>query len=550
MDILLHNKKLKIVIGSGLFFPTSDEMKEADLPEDECNINEWQTYFITVYSDNIPDWFQFIQLPEPLLAVPLPKNTRAFNFKNYVGLSRIGPIRLNVINNKIGTDAYNAMLEDIADRYIDLIFSFSESNVGQNYAQSGHFGRNIAYIEYALLKKFLLDQHEGLLAISSVIISDPHKHIRREEVSRSIDTIRFFDPLRLMDALTSGQSIFKLPAGHQLLEAPLSVAIQQLSHQRLFPTDMREEQKILSVDNQENRFVKHFLEDIRNKLEGLKKIISPKSTYLNPDINKNLERMSFQVNALLDNPMWQEVGRMRFIPENSQVLHRRDGYRQLFRLYSLFQLLTRYEFPDAIDFENLLETKDSSTLYEYWCFFQVKQALDQRCQSISKIQKLKQQCNTEAKIAEGSLIEYVNGMQLLFNWTAEPQNDSYSLSYRPDIVIAIQDRKLIFDAKYKGKQHERNGFYGDTGDGTIESWKDEDIGKMHTYRDAIRYVDGAFVLYPGLDKKVYNSFDATYGFQGIGALPLRPDKAGSCKPGQFESLSVLINGFADAYGIE
>lgn len=548
MDILLYNKALQLAIGPGLAFPDQDELKDAGLPEDGCSIDEWRTYFVKFYSDDFPEWFESRRLPQPLLSHPLPKNICAFNFKNYVGLSRIGSIKLNVANKKIGNKTYHAMLDDIAERYADLVFSFSDSSVGQNYVQSGDPGRNLAYVEYLFLKRFLLDQQEDLSAISAAIASNPHRLLQREDENRSIESIRFVDPFRLMNSLTAGQNMASLPAGHPLLETPLSCAIRGICSQRLFPTAMREEQKTLSLDTQENRFVRHLLEDVRKRLEDLKTIILPGAPYLNPDIEENLEEMSFHVNAFLDEPMWREVGLMGFIPKNSQVLQRRDGYRQLFQLFSLLQLLTRYNFPDVIDFENLLETKDVATLYEYWCFFLVKEVLDQRGQRIVDMQKIKHDDDKEAKLVEGCQIEYAGGIRLLFNWTAVPRAKSYSLAYRPDIVVAIGDKKLILDAKYKGRNGENEGFYGDSDNGTISSWKEEDIGKMHTYRDAIKNVDGAFALYPGAttNGKTYPAFDAKHKFQGVGALPLKPDESGGCNTDHFKRLRDLIKNFADS----
>lgn len=46
---------------------------------------------------------------------------------------------------------------------------------------------------------------------------------------------------------------------------------------------------------------------------------------------------------------------------------------------------------------------------------------------------------------------------------------------------------------------------------------------MHTYKDAIVKTVGAFVLYPGTEKKVYNdSRNNKFIYNGVGAFPLSP----------------------------
>ncbi len=63
------------------------------------------------------------------------------------------------------------------------------------------------------------------------------------------------------------------------------------------------------------------------------------------------------------------------VPVSSQVLQRKEGYRQLYGLYAWLQLVTRQDYG-AMEFAELLETKDTATLFEYWCFFVVKEVLE------------------------------------------------------------------------------------------------------------------------------------------------------------------------------
>lgn len=64
---------------------------------------------------------------------------------------------------------------------------------------------------------------------------------------------------------------------------------------------------------------------------------------------------------------------------------------------------------------------------------------------------------------------------------------------------------IQFDAKYK--------MYVDS-----ETFKNEDIVKMHAYKDAISNTIGAYVLYPGNNNEIYYENE----FESVGAFGLIP----------------------------
>lgn len=65
-------------------------------------------------------------------------------------MTRIGALRIQVCNRKIGDDAFYALLNFIGDRYAGLV---SDWNTATGYAhRQDKAGRNIPYIEFLLLK--------------------------------------------------------------------------------------------------------------------------------------------------------------------------------------------------------------------------------------------------------------------------------------------------------------------------------------------------------------------------------------------------------------
>jgi hypothetical protein len=523
-------------------------------PCPECLIiQDWQTYFVKFYGDVVPDYFP---RPEARLFVQrsFPGQLFEISFCNTVGRTRIGSVYCRVESRKISQTLYEDMLSYIADKFSNLVFSFAKP-LGQNYRKD-KTGKDIAYIEYLFLKKYLLDASPGLDGISALILSNPHIRMYRKVRHCSIDTVTNTQPAMLIHMFTASDRFTSLKSGHPLLATSLGGKISRKTGQNLYPSEAIEEVKHLTVDTNENRFVKHFMHMTQRKLKGLRNVlISSKKGYLNPDIEQHLEIMTRKIAAFLADPLWHDVGTMVFIPVGSQVLQRREGYRQLFQLYSLLQLTSKCDFFIKDDFQNLLETKDTPTLFEYWAFFVIKEVLDGLLQRKSN-SRIVSDKTLEQNVEEGIGITYESGVSLWFNKTYsrssgcrqpgggladyEGSNGSYSHNFRPDIVIEKLDKRLIFDAKFKGK---RGGFYGENDDGSVTSWKDEDIDKMHCYREAIHGVTGAYILYPGERDVVYTAHNATGLYDGVGALPLKPEAGARPVQLHLEGIKQIIKEF-------
>lgn len=550
MAIILYSSELRMAIADDPMFP-SDESLLSSMEHDgkPISIQEWQTYFVKFYGEGVPPFFpeqgcyyNFRKFPNQLFEV---------GFHNAVGLTRIGPVRVRVVSRKITDTVYAAMLDYIAGKYANLVFSFS-TPLGQQYCKDKP-GQDIAYVEYLFLKKYLLDGSPNIDGIAALILANPHRRLYREYRHNTIDAITSIPPAMMINLFSSSDRFAVLKSDHPLSSTACGRAIFNRTGRRLFPAEAMEERKHHTVDTNENRFIKHFLQSVQRRLHGLAKDMEGKGGgYLNPDIETSLDKMERGLTLFLSDPFWSDVGAMRFIPAGSQVLQRCDGYRQLFRLYSLLQLATHCQFNND-DFQNLLETKDTPTLFEYWSFFVIKDILDKINKPIS-CRPVVSEDPLEQTINPGICIEYEGGISLWFNKTSYgssgfipseyPEkiapNESYSHNLRPDIVISRGENMLIFDAKLKGQL---DGFYGENENGSIGSWKPEDIDKMHTYREAIRNVSGAYILYPGMEARVYPAHNATGRYKGVGALPLKPDDFACPMHRHLEDIERIIREF-------
>ncbi|MFN3967265.1 nuclease domain-containing protein [Flavobacterium sp.] len=126
------------------------------------------------------------------------------------------------------------------------------------------------------------------------------------------------------------------------------------------------------------------------------------------------------------------------------------------------------------------------------------------------------------------------------NEKGEINSGSYSTTLRPDYTLSVwpailkekeaEKQELIvhihFDAKYKVTQFE---IQTSTDNDLIEHeennerkgiYKNADLLKMHAYKDAIRRSGGAYILYPGTEKKEIRGFHEI--IPGLGAFSINP----------------------------
>lgn len=553
MSFLYYHKNDGLLISDEPNFPSETHLNELSPSEGEyLTVHEWKTYFVK-FVDKVPDNFK----KAPFITKRFESsNVYEINFKNYVGLTRIGNLDVKVQNNKIGDELYDSILESITQKYANLIFSFNKS-VGLEYRKD-KIGEDIAFLQYIFLKTYLLDQSPNIDEISNIILSNPHKKLYSKSEKCMINEWDSSEASSFIDSLLRSDNLALLSSGHPLASTVLAQNIYRISGKRYYPIEAKRIRKFYTSDTNENRFILFFLKRILQLLNYLNQAIGDLSgTYLNPDISTNIEKMKKKISYFLSQPIWNDVGTMQYIPTQSTILHKRDGYRHLFQLYSLLQLSTRYQFL-LKDFRNIIEIKDVATLYEYWCFFQVKNILDKQYNPLNN-NPIIQKNDKEQRLNEGLHIKYDGPIDLYYNYSAIRSygvdinthdlsnyraSESYSHLFRPDIVIINDNKsKLILDAKYKGRKN-NTGFYGhEDSDGAIIRYKEEDLDKMHTYREAIDNVAGAFALYPGNEFIIYPAHNADKVSQGVGALPLKPNPNGQMKYEHLQMLEAIISDF-------
>ncbi|WP_374713548.1 DUF2357 domain-containing protein [Symbiobacterium terraclitae] len=253
----------------------------------------------------------------------------------------------------------------------------------------------------------------------------------------------------------------------------------------------------------------------------------PHANHTGPiDLREELTTLAHHVDEALAWPWWDEVGELVHLPEQSTVLHGKDGYRELWALYPEF-LLGRSPFGYGLD--RAIAARDVATLYEYWCFFRLIRALEPALGPARLRLRADEtgglDWRTAAFFGDG-------GWRLVFNLPARGGRESYSLGLRPDFtLIGPAGVALVLDAKFRLDAPRPDLDEPDRAEASPQA---ADLYKMHTYRDALG-VRAAVALYPGdlavfYDRRTRRRrtdltlHELIFGdFEGVGALPLRAE---------------------------
>jgi predicted component of viral defense system (DUF524 family) len=327
-----------------------------------------------------------------------------------------------------------------------------------------------------------------------------------------------------------------------------------------------------TLDSVPNRFVKYALERWRTIAQQLLDALG-ESDGTGPGPQRRGRRiareMQEQIDHVLAAPLFAEVGELDVFPSANQVLHKQPGYREIFQTFALAEVGASLSLDLAVDDLFSATQRNVATLYEYWAFLQLVDAVGAACGERRTVEAL-------ARSSDGLSLGFRQGTKSGVSWdtaaggrrltvevffnrhfrssTDASRASSWSRAMRPDCSVRIRpqtglpegqpgslDVWLHFDAKYR-VERAREQFDATTEESDeaasdaeaterMSRSKREDLLKMHAYRDAIRGSAGAYVLFPGDDGgPPFREFAEP--LPGLGAFPLRPTGGARARGGQ------------------
>jgi predicted component of viral defense system (DUF524 family) len=464
------------------------------------------------------------------LALPLLKDDK-----------EIGKISVEVRSVKANyRNEYRDMLELITEKCTDLLMQ-ANSPVSHNFETDFDKDNESLYQKFAFIKSIIATDEFA----DSVhrIVSSPVTQWKETLEQKDIRNIRRFKNSNIKE-LIAGSNRTYLPENHYLHQ----YGIQSI------PGKITSVRKSDTVDTPENRFVKFALESFLKFCSDINKKATKESRlfYESGLLEKELE-------SFLHHSVFKEISRPETLMLNSPVLQRKEGYREVLRVWLMFDLAAKLVWKGGDDVYSGGK-KDIATLYEYWLFFKLldlfKSIFEIEPKEISElIKETADGLNLQLKQGNHTaLIGIFNTgtrqLNIRFNYNRSfsgqhdyPFSGSWTTTMRPDYTLSFwpfgisekdaELQELIvhihFDAKYKianltdllktetiedlekEKDENRKGIY-----------KNADLLKMHAYKDAIRRTGGAYVLYPGDTSIMRKGFHEI--IPGLGAFPVRPSK--------------------------
>lgn len=470
---------------------------------------------------------------------------------------KCGEVKIEVQSVKTTyREDYRLMLEEITEKCTDLLLQHS-SPVSQYFETDFCRDAETAYQRFAFVKS-IIDSSEFSDSINKIISSPVNDWAEIESV-KDIRSIKRFTNSALRQIKYANNRV-EIPIDHQLKSVLKSI-----------PSKISVTNKTESVDTLENRFVKFvlssfqsFFNDVRTKSKE------------NSRINIESKILEDKLAHFQSHSLFKKISPLTTLPLNSTVLQRKEGYREILKVWLMFDLAAKMVWHGGNDVYSG-NKKDVAVLYEYWLFFKLLDIIKEvfKINSLS-IEKLIEQTSDGLGLKlrqgrflplEGVYVTETRKLRIEFSYNKTfsgnrdyPSSGSWTRNLRPDYTLSIwplgieqkqaEHEELIvhihFDAKYKIENLE--SLFGKEKDLDEEKeeqkkgiYKRADLLKMHTYRDAIRRTAGAYILYPGTISDMRHGFHEL--LPGLGAFAIRPSNSNNDTDDVKMFLKDVINHF-------
>ena len=455
---------------------------------------------------------------------------------------KVGEVAFEIRSAKVGyRDDYRRMLEDITEFCTELLMQQS-SPVIQRYEVDITKDPRSDYQRFAFVRS-LVDSDSFADAMYQIQLSPVKRWIDSEEERQLCNVKRWGQhTLRQLARATNRVSLSN--------QHPLKDRFDTLP--RCVPVAFRKE----TADIPENRFIKYVLRSFLTFCSSIQHH-SKAGQRLKQEASLVCEKLL----QYLSYPLFRNISEINVLPLNSPILQRKEGYREIFQKWLMFDMAARLTWQGGEDVYGAGK-KDVARLYEYWLFFKLLDVLSQKFHIPSKSKEELIDCSNELNLTlkQGKMImlsgiyetdsrklnicfsynrtfSYTDNYQLSGSWTRNFRPD-YTLTIWPgDIASEEAEREELithihFDAKYRIEQlflrDNTNKNNDEVSDDLSEMKREEERGtykradllKMHAYKDAIRRTGGAYILYPGTENQVIHGFHEI--IPGLGAFAISP----------------------------
>ena len=490
--------------------------------------------------------------------------THYINILGREGNEKVGCIGFEIRSSKAGyRDDYRQMLEDITEYCTELLMQQS-SPIVQKFEVDITKDPRLEYQRFAFVRS-IIESETFADALHQVQLSPVKKWIESNEEKHLYNVKRIgYQTLRQFSSSTNRINV---PTEHSLWPKFKSL-----------PRTICVASKTETTDIPENRFIKYILHSFLIFCSSIQR--HPKA---GQRLKNEAELVCEKLIMYLSYPLFRGISDINILPLNSPVLQKKEGYREIFQKWLMFDMAARLTWQGG---ENVYEAgkKNVAVLYEYWVFFKLLDVLSNKFHISAKNKEELIECKDgvlNLNLKQGRMIvlggEYETESRKLniqfsynrtFGYTEDYQTaGSWTRNFRPDYSLSIwpgditcqqaEREELIthihFDAKYRVDRL----FFNDSkisqdGENLLSKTEEEeeqgtykraDLLKMHAYKDAIRRTGGAYILYPGTENQIIPGFHEI--IPGLGAFAISPKNKEGCLFTFISFLDDVINNFLD-----
>ena len=375
------------------------------------------------------------------------------------------------------------MIADLSQHALSLIFEVNSPLYQEfelDYKQKEIYYEDFMFLEY-------LFREDNLPSIFEYLSKNLHSQLKSHVETVPLSLASNINQNTLRNIVSKPSNLFESDADFNIvnkLNGYIPREIDQIKHEDI-------------INIPENRFFKYFLELIRNLVEKL--LENSKEGY----IKDKLLYFRDEIEYYLSNKFFNHISAMDYVPFNSQILQKKEGYREIFHYFLMLEFSFRLSWDEINDQFKGFEKK-LSELYEYWCYFKLLKVLNELSinkisfEDVFKVNKdnwsisIKKGVQSAKKFKlnlDGNDIK----IKLFYNlrFSDNSQYRSYSLAFRPDYTLMVTIGEHIhyihFDAKYRSEL-EIIDFYSKIGKSDEEL--DEEINK----RDELEEKEYVFKL--------------------------------------------------------
>ncbi|OYV32719.1 MAG: hypothetical protein B7Z80_26105 [Rhodospirillales bacterium 20-64-7] len=446
--------------------------------------------------------------------------------RNHAGIldlspSERAPLVVEIVCRKIGYfEEFRALLDAVAEEFSELLLQY-DSPVSATF--------NLADVTP--------ETEAALLFQLRHIMAEQNLPVALDEIRRTfharLEQWRAMDDIAAVEEPDVAAFIEEFDSSNLTQGGPLAGIFRGYSPREFPVIETRE-----TSDTAENRYIKFFLEELRLIAQRLQATLARSGRRASL---REVDEWVSQLDEELASDLWRSIGIFRAFPSNSQVLQKRRGYRDILKLDLSLRMSLELPWKRAESLADGLvgDIRPVNELYEYWCFFQLRRTLAELAASELPSD------GSLIDVTEGGLqVRLLRGRRSRVSYLYRRDDDrslrinlfynrvfprpthalaswhgSYTARFDPDYSIEIiveskgppQRHWLHFDAKYRLESVELSDLFAASSDDEeipadeaadyereiSRIYRQDDLFKMHTYRDGILGSRGAYILFPG-----------------------------------------------------